>query len=135
MKLPKSIAEWWPLALLIGILTAIGWFGVQIIQAVADPFWKHIAPAIPQTLVLSLCCLLLLIIILLVIWVIYLYAVHRQPTQAAVEKALDEQFGDFLADRGVWTHKVKEGYFCPNCKCGILNRGCWSFLVEKAGNA
>jgi hypothetical protein len=116
LKLPKSIAEWWPLALLTGIFTAIGWFGTQIIHAVAEPFWKHIAPAIPQTLLLSLCCLLVLIVILLAIWVIYLHSVNRHPTRAGIETAFHEQFGDFVAERGVWTHKTKPGYYCPNCK-------------------
>jgi len=116
LKLPKQLTEWLPVALIGGFLGAIGWFGSQIIHAAAEPFWKHIAPAIPQTILLSLCCLLLLTVSLLVVWVVYLHRVHREPTQAAVEKAFHEQFGDFVADRGVWTHKIKPGYFCPNCK-------------------
>ena len=127
MKLPKSIAEWWPLALVTALLLAIGWFGTQIIHAAAEPFWKHMAPAIPQTLLLSLCCLLLLIIVLLVIWVIYLYVVHRQPTQAEIEKAFDDQFSGFDKRLGLWKHKTKSGYFCPNCKA----RHCESPMRER----
>ncbi|HEU0050313.1 MAG TPA: hypothetical protein VFQ43_22185 [Nitrososphaera sp.] len=116
MKVPPKIAEWWPLALLIGLLTAIGWFGSQIVHAAAEPFWTHIAPAIPRTLLLSLCCFLLLAIILLGLWVIYLHRVHREPTEAEKSRAFHDQFGEFVADRGVWTHKTKPGYYCPNCK-------------------
>jgi hypothetical protein len=116
VKLPKQIIEWWPVALVGAFLGAIGWFATQIINAVAEPFWRHIAPAIPQTLLLSLCCLSLLIVILLAIWVIYLHRVHREPTADERSKAFHEQFGEFVADRGVWTHKIKPGYFCPNCK-------------------
>jgi hypothetical protein len=119
VKLPKSIAEWWPLALLIGLLTSMSWFGGQIAHAAAEPFWKYIAPAIPQTLLLSLCCLQLLVIILLVGWLIYLNRVQREPTEAEKKKAFDDQFGDFVPDRGVWTHKTKPGYFCPNCKAWL----------------
>jgi hypothetical protein len=99
MKVPPKIAEWWPLALLIGLLTAIGWFGSQIAHAAAEPFWTHIAPAIPQTLVMSLCCILLLAIILLAFWVIYLHRVHRQPTEAEKSREFHDQFGDFVPAR------------------------------------
>ena len=116
MKLPKSIAEWWPLALITGLLSAIGWFGTQIVHAVAEPFWKHIAPAIPQTLLLSLCCLLSLIVILAAIWIVYLYVAHREPTAAEKEKQIEDRFDKFDKRLGVWTHKTQSGFFCTKCK-------------------
>lgn len=116
MKVPKAIAEWWPLALLIGLLTSISWFGIQIVQAAAGPFWAYIAPAIPQTLLLSLCCLQLLVIILLVIWVIYLHRVHREPTVREREKEIEARFDKFDSRLGLWTHKTEQGYFCTKCK-------------------
>jgi len=126
VKLPKQIIDWLPIALVGGILGAIGWFGTQIIHAAADPFLKNIAPAIPQALLLSLCCFLLLIILLLVIWVIYLHRTGRE-SQEAKDKAFDDRFAEFLLKLGVWKHKTKPGYFCPNCKA----RHCESPMRER----
>src|SRR3954447_4520459 len=116
MKLPRQITKWWPLALVVGFLGAIGWFGIQIIHAAAEPFWKHIAPAIPQTLLLSLCCLVSLIAILEAIWIVYLHRLHREPPTAEASKAFHDQFVEPMDPRGFWLHKTKQGFFCPNCK-------------------
>jgi len=89
---------------------------MPVIALIENASERHIAPAIPQTLLLSLCCLLLLIIILLVIWVIYLHRVYREPTEAEKSRAFHDQFDQFLSKHGVWTHKTKSGYFCPSCK-------------------
>jgi hypothetical protein len=116
MQLPKPVREWWPVALLSGLLGAIGWFGAKIIDSASAQFWKYIAPAIPQTLLLSLCCLLLLVIALLAISVIYLHRLHLEPTEDEKSRAFDERFEKFLPKQGVWTHKTQSGYFCPPCK-------------------
>lgn len=116
MKLPPKIEEWWPLALLIGILTAIGSFGNQIAKSVADPFWQYIAPEISQKQLLTLCCLLSLAIILLGWWVIYLHWVHREPSAREFSERFHAQFFDFDSTLGVWRHRTKPGYFCANCK-------------------
>ena len=116
MKLSESIIKWWAVALAGGLLGAIGWFGTRIFHAAVEPFWKHIAPAIPQTLLLSLCCLLLLIIALLVTWVVYLHRVHREPTEVELKKQFEDRFGEFVPKLGIWKHKTKPGYYCSNCK-------------------
>jgi ribosomal protein L37AE/L43A len=120
MKVPRQIREWWPVALVGGLLGAIGWFAAQIAHAAADPFWKHIASAIPQTLLMSLCCLLLLTIVLLVIWVIYLHRVHREPTVAEKEKQIEDRFDTFDSCLGIWTHKIQPGFFCTKCKASHI---------------
>jgi hypothetical protein len=127
MKLPEKIKEWWPLGLFLGLLGAIGWFGARLVDAVAAPFWAHIAPAIPQTALLSLCCLLVLAIVLLAAWIVYLHGLLREPSAEAKNKAFHDQFGEFLPQLGVWTHKTKPGYFCQNCKA----RHCESPMVER----
>jgi len=73
-------------------------------------------PAISNATLLSACLLLLLLVILFAAWVIYLHRIHKQPTPSQLWEKFHDRFGDFDAELGLWRHKSKKGYFCPNCK-------------------
>src|SRR5712692_7791246 len=129
MRLPEPIKKWLPTALIGGAAGSVLYFASQIIDSIAAPFWQYIAPAIPQKLLLSLCCLLLLAAGMLGAYVIYLCRAHREPIEAEKREAFDAQFGEFVASRGVWTHKTKPGYFCNNCKAKLRE----SRMLELSG--
>jgi hypothetical protein len=116
MKLPEWLRDKLRTALVAGLVGLFAFFGAKIYHAVAGPLLAHVFPAIPNTLLVSLCSILMLTVCLLVWWVIYLHRLHREPTEAERQKALDAQFEDKLDPLGVWKHRTKEGYFCPTCK-------------------
>src|SRR6266496_96139 len=113
MKLPEPIRKWLPLALITATAGSLGYFATKIIESAATPFWQHVAPAIPQKLLLSLCCLLLLVAAILVAWIYYLHRVHREPTETEKIEAFHAQFVEPMDQRGFWIHKKKPGFFCP----------------------
>lgn len=115
MKLPEAIKEWLPKALIAGTVGSLTYFATKTVESASAPFWQHVAPAIPQTLLLSLCCFLLLVAAILAAWVVYLHRSHREPTPEAKSKVFHGQFV-FVPALGLWTHQSKPGYFCPNCK-------------------
>jgi hypothetical protein len=117
VKLPESLKQWLGPALGALVLGAIGYFLGQIVHDVSDPFLKHIVPALSVSVLLWICCLLLLIIVLLICWIWYLHRVHREPSKAEIAKRFDAQFEDAIDPAtGLWKHRTKSGYFCPNCK-------------------
>src|SRR5262249_4873308 len=138
MRLPRAIRKWLPTALITAAVAVLGYFATQIAQSVADPFWQHVAPAIPQKLLLSLCCFLLAVVLILIASVVYFYRLSREPTEAEKRKAFDDQFGEFLPKFGVWTHKVMPGYYCQNCKhhyrvsrmLELPNGEAWQCLIQ-----
>ena len=105
VKLPQPIIDRLWVIPLAALGASFGWFGTQFVDALAGPFWKYIAPVIPQKLLLSLCLLLLLVSVILVGLLIYLL----RPAH------FDSQFR-FDEEASLYTHKTKAGYFCPTCK-------------------
>ncbi len=67
-------------------------------------------------MLLSLCSILLLLAGLLGWWVIYLHRLQREPSAAELSRQFEEQFEPFDEKLGVWKHRAKKGFFCPNCK-------------------
>jgi len=116
MKRPKWLKYHLRTVLMGGIVGLFAFFCARIYGAVVGPLLAHVFPAIPNTVLLSLCSILLLTAALLGWWVIYLHCAHREPTVEEKSKAFHDQFGEFVPTLGVWTHKTKPGYFCPNCK-------------------
>ena len=123
VQLPEPIKKWLPLALTIGTAGSLGYFATQVVESAATPFWQHVAPSIPQKLLLSLCCLLLLVAAILAAWVVFLHRslsrlqrTRSGPATAELRKRFDDQFGEFVERYGVWRHKTKEGFYCPRCK-------------------
>lgn len=115
MKLPKWQKHHLRTVLVGGIVGLFVFFAARIYNAVVGSLLAHVFPAIPNTVLLSLCSILLLTAALLGYWVRYLYH-HQEPTAEEKSEAFHDQFGEFVANLGVWTHKTKPGYFCPNCK-------------------
>ena len=126
MKLPEPLKTQLTKNLVTALVALFAFFGAKVYHDVSAPFLAHVLPAISNATLLSACSLLLLLVILLVWWVIYLHRVNRE-SQDAKDKAFDDQFLEFLPRLGVWTHKTKSGYFCPNCKA----RHCESPMRER----
>jgi hypothetical protein len=108
MKLPRKVQEWWPLALITGILSAIGALLTAIYKDSVGPFVQHVLPAINNQTLLLLCLLQFLVCVLLVAWMIFLL---RGDDGA---KKWKNQY-EFLPSRGFYKHKDSEGIICGKC--------------------
>jgi len=116
VKLPERLKDNLT-TLLVGAIAGIFlFFATKIYNEISGPFLAYVLPAFSNKTLLSVCSILALLVILAVSTAVYLYRASREPTEAEKARAFHDQFGDFVADRGVWTHKTKEGYFCHNCK-------------------
>ncbi|HUP80908.1 MAG TPA: hypothetical protein VM260_20325 [Pirellula sp.] len=127
MKLPEPLKDRLTTVLVGGIAGLLLFVATKIYHDLSGPFLAYILPAMSNKTLLSVGLLGWLLAILLVCWVIYLHRSHRQRTQAETDKAFDDRFLAFDARLGLWTHKTKPGYFCPNCKA----RHCESPMRER----
>lgn len=71
--------------LLPTLLGGLGFFGSAVVHSASGPFWQHIAPAIPQRLLLELSSFLALLVILLGSWVIFLHRDRSERIRAKFE--------------------------------------------------
>lgn len=128
MHLPEPIKKWLPTALIAGTAGALTYFASRIVAEASAPFWQHVAPAISQTLLLSLCCFLSLVLLIAVAWIVFLNRSVKElknvppagPTEAELARQFHDQFGDFVEQAGVWKHKTKAGYYCSKCKVNLI---------------
>jgi hypothetical protein len=106
MKLPEKVREWWPLALISGILGGIGTLLTSIYQDAVGPFLAHVLPAVNNKTLLLLCLLLFLVCMLMIAWVAFI---------AFGDKARMMRNYEHLETRGFWVHRKTGKRVCGNC--------------------
>lgn len=115
MKPPQWLKEH-----LLKLLIA-AWLGLLALAAgmvwndISVPFWKHIVPAISDKTWMLAQWLLVPLVILPVYVTILLLRSRREPTAREQKEEFETRFGEFDKRRCLYTHKTKEGFFCPKC--------------------
>lgn len=109
MKLPEWLQEKLRTLLVAAVVGVFGFFGAKIYYAIAGPLLSQVLPAMPNTVLLSLCSILLLTVALLVWWVIYLHHLQKHTVDD-----FETRFGEFDQRLGLWKHGTQ--YLCPRCK-------------------
>jgi len=107
MSLKETTKETLTKALLAGLLGAAGYILQSLAKEAAEPFAKHVLPAISSTTLLWLCLLLLLTNLVTGTWLLFLIFGDKA-------KGVRRRY-DFLKERGFWKHRNTGEFVCGNC--------------------